>query len=161
MSNNNPIQTAFEFQRTAVEQTQQATHDAVEAQRTAFQTLAENLDTVQALQSQTNQMSQEAAHAYLDAVEAAVPEDAAPEDAAQFDDLRQMIDDGFESADEVQADAWDSFDDIVDESVAAFDEYADNYTEAVDTTFDTFLDAHEEVENNVEGVADDFDVAAN
>lgn len=154
MTDTNPIQTAFEFQRTAVEQTQQTTHDVVEAQKALVETFANSVEPVAALQAQTNDMSQQAAHASLDALEASMPEDA-----ADFDELRRAIDDGFESVDDMQADAWESFGEVLDESVAAFDEAADNYTAAVDTTFDTFLNAHEQVEDSVEDVAEDIDVA--
>ena len=157
MTDTNPIQTAFEFQRTAVEQTQQATHDVVEAQKALVETFANSVEPVAALQAQTNDMSQQAAHAYLDAVESSLPEDA-----ADFDELHEAVDDGFESVDDVQADAWESFGEVLDESVTAFDEAADNYTDAVDTTFDTFLNAHEQVEESVEDVAENAeDVAEN
>jgi len=152
----NPITTVFEFQRTAVERSQQATHDALSAQKAAVETLAESAEAVQSLQARTAEMSQEAAHAYLDAVESALPEDA-----ADFAQLREAVDDGFDGVDDLQADVWESVDEAIDENVAAFDEFADNYADAADTAFDSYLDAHEQVEDGVAGVADDFENAAN
>ena len=90
-----------------------------------------------------------------------------PEDAADFDEMRELVDDGFDSASEAQTQSMESMLEMLDESEAAYDEFAANYSEMVDSSFDAVLEAHGQVEENVSAVAenvedatDEFDVSA-
>lgn len=143
----NPLSTAFEFQRSALEQTHSATVEAVEAQKTAVNAAADSVDTFQEIAEQSTQFSQEAVHAYLDSIEQLNPE-------ADLDELRDLVDDGFESAEEFQDESWEAVKETIDESVDGFEAAADNYTEMVDSSFDTYLQAHEQVEEGVEELED-------
>ncbi|WP_247001786.1 hypothetical protein [Halosolutus gelatinilyticus] len=158
----NPIQPVFDAQRTAVEQSQNLTHDALEAQKTSIGAVADAVQTSGALFESNAEFTRGAIHAYFDAVEASLPEDV-----ADFDDARELVDEGFDAATEAQSQSLEALVEAIDESEAAYDEFADNYSEVVDSSFDAFLEAHEQVEQNVtavaenvEDAADEFDVSA-
>jgi len=152
MASTNPIASAFELQRSAVEQTHEATVEVIEAQKTAVNAAADGVDTYQQIAEQSTRLTREAVHGYLDAVEQVNPE-------ADLSELRELVDEGFESAEEFQAESWGAIQQAVDESVEGFEAAADNYGELVDTTFDTFLTAHEQVEENVDEF-EEIDVSA-
>ena len=143
----NPFSTVFDLQRSALEQTQSATIEAVEAQKTAVSAAADSVDTFQELSEQSTQFSHEAVHAYFDSIEQLNPE-------ADLSELRDLVDDSFESAESFQDESWEAVHQAVDETVDGFEAAADNYAEAVDTSFDSYLQAHEQVEETVEELED-------
>ena len=156
MSNANPVKTAFDLQRTALEQTQSATHEAVEAQKTAVNAAVDGLDTVESLNEQNARLTQEALHAYFDAVEQVTPEDA----QVDLDQVRELVDEQFDAAAEAQDETWEAVREAAAESADGFEQFADNYVEAVDSSFDSFLEAHEEVEANAVDAAEEIDVSS-
>jgi len=152
MSDTNPITTAFDVQRSAIEQSHKLTTEALEAQKTAFNVAVDGLDTIEQISEQSADLSQEAIHAYLDAIEGSVPE-------ADLAEVRDLVDEGFENAEEIQGESWSAIHEAADESVATFEEAADSYGEFVDSSFDTFLSAHEQVEESAEEF-EEIDVSA-
>ncbi|GAA0674616.1 hypothetical protein ACFQDG_07040 [Natronoarchaeum mannanilyticum] len=156
MSNANPIQTAFDLQRTALEQTQNVTHEAVEAQKAAVNAMVDGAETAESLADQNARLTKEALHAYFDAVEQATPADA----EVDFDQARELVDEQFEAYDEAQAESWSAVHEALAESADGFEQFADEYVDAVDESFDTFLDAHEEVESSAVDAAEEIDVSA-
>ena len=156
MSNANPIQTAFDFQRTALEQTRNATHEAVEAQKTAMNAMVDGVETAESMSEQNARLTKEALHAYFDAVEQMTPADA----EMDLDQARELVDEQFEAYDEAQAESWSAVHEALAESADGFEQFADEYVDAVDESFDTFLDAHEEVEESAVDAAEEIDVSA-
>lgn len=147
MSETNPIQSVFGFQRTIVEQTHKATVDSLEAQKTAFEQFADGLETIEQLQTQGTEMNLKAVHAYFDAIEQANPE-------ADLAEMREMVDEQFETVEENQAQSWDAVIEAIEESTDGFEEAVDTYTETVDSSFDGFLEAHEQLEDNAAAVSE-------
>jgi len=152
MTDTDPITTAFEMQRSAIEQAHDLTLESIEAQKTAVKAMVDGLETAEQVAQQGTELSQEAAHAYLDALEDTVPE-------GEFDDVRQLVDESYESAGELQADAWSAIHEAAAESVEGFESAADTYGEFVDSSFDTYLSAHEHVEESAEEF-EEIDVSA-
>ncbi|WP_265107775.1 hypothetical protein [Halosolutus halophilus] len=158
----NPMTQIFDAQRTAVEQSQNLTHDALEAQKTSISAVADVVQTSGAMFESNAELTKGAIHAYFDAMEASLPEEA-----ADFDEARELVDEGFDAATEAQSQSLEAVVEAIEESEAAYDEFAGNYSEVVDSSFDAFLEAHEQVEQNVTAVAenveeaaDEFDVSA-
>jgi hypothetical protein len=92
-------------------------------------------------------------HAYLDAVE-----NVTPEDAADFEALRQSVDESYDAFEQGQTGAWDSMHEAFEESNVAFGEFADSYIETVDSSFDAFLDSYEQFEESVDAAAEGVEV---
>jgi len=146
-----PVTTVFEIQRTAVEQTHEALLRGADAQRQAAETAMGGLDTWESLQSKGTEASRAGLHAYLDAVEEALPEGQ----AAGFEEAREAVDENYDRIEDLQAESWAAVTEAVEESLDAYDEAADTYVEAVDEGFDAFLDAHEQVETGVTDATED------
>lgn len=140
-----PVTTAFEIQRTAVEQTHEALVRSADAQRQAAETAMGGLETWESLQSRGTEASRAGLHAYLDAVEEALPEG----EATSLEEAREAVDESFDQIEDLQAETWETVTDAVEESLDVYDEAADDYVEAVEDGFDAFLDAHEQVERQV------------
>ena len=87
MSNQNPIQTAFEFQRTVLESTQRMTHETLEAQKSGVEAFVNTVDTVEDLNEQNVRMTQDVLHNYLDGVEEMTPTDG----DVNFDELHELV----------------------------------------------------------------------
>ncbi|WP_049925121.1 hypothetical protein [Halopiger goleimassiliensis] len=151
----NPVTAVFAAQRTAIEQSQNLTHDALEAQSASFGAFADAVETQGALLESNADLTKGTAHAYLDALEASLPEEA-----ADFDELREFVDESVDSATEAQSQSFEALIEALEESEAAYDEVVANYSEVVDTSFDAFLEAHEQVEENVAAVAENVEEAA-
>ncbi|WP_207587767.1 hypothetical protein [Halomontanus rarus] len=151
----NPFTAVFDAQRTAIEQSQSLTHDALEAQQTSFTAFADALAASENLVEQNAELTKGALHAYFDTVESNLPEEA-----ADFDELRDLVDDGFDTATEAQLDSLDAAIEAVEESGTAYDEFAADYADVVDSSFDAYLDAHEQLETNVVAVAENVEDAA-
>ncbi|GAB3030118.1 hypothetical protein [Natronobiforma cellulositropha] len=157
-----PLTAVLTAQRTAIEQSQAMTHDVIEAQKTSFSALADALTTSEQLVEQNADLTRSMLHAYVDAVEATMPEES-----ADFEDLRSLVDESFETATEAQLESLESLVRTVEESETAYSEFSDGYVDVVDSSFDAYLEAHEQVGQSVEEVAanvqeasDEFDVAA-
>ena len=158
----NPFTPVFQAQRTAVEQSQAMTHDVLEAQKTSFGAFANAVSASEPLVEQNADFTKGVLHATLDALEANMPEDA-----ADFGDVRAMIDEQFDALTEAQLDSLETVAEALEESEQAYGEFADSYSDVVDSSFDAFLDAHEQLEANVDSMAesveeaaDEFDTAA-
>lgn len=151
----NALTPVFELQRTAIEQNRKVFHETVDAQKTAFETLVDGVEANREFTERNVELSRSAVHAYVDAVESALPEDA-----TDFDEIREVVDDGFETWTDSQADAWDQMVDAIDESGDAYEEVADSYAEAVDSSFDAFIENHERLEDGFDEAAETIEVEA-
>ncbi|AGB31121.1 hypothetical protein C488_01869 [Natrinema pellirubrum DSM 15624] len=151
----NPFTAVFDAQRTALEQSQSFAHEALEAQQTSISAIADVVETSGSLAESNAELTKGAIHAYFDALEASMPEEA-----AEFDDLRELVDEGFDSATEAQSQSLEAVLEALEESELAYEEFAANYSEVVDSSFDAALEAHKQVEENVEAVAEDVETAA-
>lgn len=158
----NPFTPIFDAQRTALKQSQKLTHDALEAQKTAFDASADGLETLESLFQQNAELTNGAVHAYVDALEANLPADA-----ADFDELRTLVDEQFDAATETQSQSFEALHEAIEESGTAYDEFTDNYSEIVDSSFDAFLEGHEQAVEaadqmavTVDEAAEEFDVSA-
>ncbi|MFP8952501.1 hypothetical protein ACLI4Z_05930 [Natrialbaceae archaeon A-arb3/5] len=158
----NPFTAVFDAQRTALEQSQQFTHDALEAQQASIGVVADAVESSDEFAETNAALTKGAVHAYFDALEAALPEEA-----AAFDEVREFVDESVDSTVEAQSESADALLEALEESDAAFDEFAANYADVVDSSFDAALEAHEQVEQNVtaaaetvEDATDEFDVSA-
>lgn len=152
MSNTNPIESVFGFQRAIVEQTHNATLESLDAQKTAFGQFVEGLETFQELQTQGADLSRNAVHTYLDSIEQANPE-------ADIADIRELVDEQFETVEQTQTESWETVIEAVEESSESFEQTVDTYSETVDSSFDTFLETHEQLEANTVDAAEQIDEA--
>jgi len=150
----NPFTAVFDAQRTALEQSQSFAHDALDAQQTSIGVMADAIETSSSMVESNAEMTKGTMHAFFDAVEMSMPEDA-----ADFDELRNLIDESVDSATEAQSQSINAMIDAFEESEVAYEEFAKSYTEVIDTSFDAALEAHEQIEENMSAVAENVEAA--
>lgn len=136
-----PISTAFEFQRTAIQQGQEAFRRGVEFQQRVNRAFVSSLDSQASAQRGTVELSRTATHAYLDAVAASVP--GVDETVAE---VREAVDQQFDALLESHAEAFDEFEQQLEEGLDTYDDATDEYIASLDEQIELLLEAHEDVE---------------
>jgi len=143
-----PVSTTFEMQRAAIEQSQQAFEQSVEFQQNVGQAFLDSLDTQESAQRRGVELSQQAIHSYLDAVENTVPGVA-----GTVEEVRNAVDEQFEFLLENHAEVFESLGTELDEGIDAYDDLTGDYVAAVEEQIEMVLDAHEDLEGqSVEAV---------
>jgi len=136
-----PINSVFEFQRTAIEQSQHAVERSVEFQQSVNEAVLDGLDSQESAQRQGVELNRTAVHSYLDAIEATVPGAA-----GTFDDVREVVDEQYDTLLENHTEAFDSVAEEVERGIEVYDESAEEYLAAVEEQTEALLEAHEEIE---------------
>jgi gas vesicle protein len=132
-----PLTTAFELQRTTIEQSREAFEQMVEFQRRFNEAVVSGTAATGELQSQGIETSQRVLHTYLDAVEATLP---GADDAV--DRIRDTIDEQFDQLEAQQEETLSAVEDSIDDVADVPTEYLDS----MDDQLDLVVDAHEQVE---------------
>ncbi len=158
----NPLTAMFEAQRTAVEGSQQLTHETMEAGAASFSAMADMFSSSESLAESNAEMTKNAYFAFFDALEASLPEGAVP-----VEDFRKLVDESVDAASQTQREMLEATVESLEESGAAYEEYTEGYAEVVDSSFESFLELHEGAEENVgwmvestEEMAEEFETAA-
>lgn len=149
MNTFNPLTATFGYQRTVVEQTQNAALETVKAQKTALQQFAGGLETTKQLQTYGNELKRTTLHTYFDAIEQAAPKT----DLTAF---HEMVDEGIDVLEQNYEQNWETA--IV--GIEEFEDAADTYSETVDDSFDSFLTAHAQIKDNTATVTQQVEAAA-
>lgn len=137
-----PLSAAFEFQRTAIKQSQQALEQGVEFQKRFNSVLVDSLESQESLQRKGVELNRNAVHTYLDAVEAAVPGTT-----GNVEEVRETVDEQYDALLDNHAEVFDSVEAEFAEGIETYDEATAEYIEAVDEQIETLIEAHEETED--------------
>jgi DNA repair exonuclease SbcCD ATPase subunit len=138
-----PFSTAFEMQRSAIKQSQQAMESSVEFQKRAGAAMLDGLDTTEEAQRQTVEMAENGIHSYLDTLESSMP------GTTGIDQLRGNVETTFESLYEAHAEAFEAAEGEFEKGIDAYDDMAIEYLEAVNEQMESLLEAHAESEQQV------------
>ena len=136
-----PVSTAFEMQRNAIRQSQQAFESGVEFQKRMNAAMLDGVGATEEAQRGTVEMTENAVHSYLDAVEATVPGAA-----SMTGQLRETVDGQFDSLYQAHEEAFEMTEGEVAKGVDAYDEMAVDYLAAMNDQIEALLEAHEEIE---------------
>ena len=136
-----PVSTAFEFQRSAIEQSHQAVESGVEFQKRLNAAALDGVDATENAQRSTVELTENAVHSYLDVVEATVPGAA-----SVTGQVRENLDEQFDSLYQAHEEAFDVTEGEFAEGVDAYDELAVDYLATLNDGIETLLDANEDVE---------------
>jgi len=131
MSATNPFSSAFELQRTMIDQSRRAMETGIDAQRAAMETWFDSFESAKSVQKSGVTLSKSAVHAYLDGMKTMFPEESVAE-------LEAAVDEQFEAADEIHEDAWQSFLEGLDEAETTYDEMTEMQLEMLAEGFDAF-----------------------
>ena len=136
-----PVSTAFEMQRNAIRQGQQAIESGVEFQKRMNAAMLDGFDATEEAQRGTVEMTENAVHSYLDVVEA-----TAPGAATVTGQVREALDQQFDSLYRSHEEAFDVTEGEVAKGVDAYDEMVLDYMAAMNDGIEALLEAHEEIE---------------
>ena len=136
-----PVSTAFEMQRNAIRQGQQAIESGVEFQKRMNAAMLDGVGATEEAQRGTVEMTENAVHSYLDAVEATVPGAA-----SMTGQLRETVDGQFDSLYQAHEEAFEMTEGEVAKGVDAYDEMVVDYLAAMNDQIEALLEAHEEIE---------------
>lgn len=148
-----PIESMFDFHRTAIRQQQSLTHDAIEAQRTMLEATGQSLDVWRNLIIQNREFSSELANASIANIESYVPDEFEGLEEAQA-----VIDQQLELAEETTEETFELSESAFDEAEVAYDEFISAFLEAYDSGIDAYLDATEDLQTTSESVAESIDL---
>ncbi|WP_248896895.1 hypothetical protein [Haloplanus halobius] len=143
MSANNPFSSAFELQRTMIDQTRRAAETSLDVQRTATETWFDAAESFQSVQQSGVTLSKTAIEAYLDGLKSVLPEESVVE-------LEAAVDEQFEAVDEINEDAWQSFLQSLEEAEASLDELSETQRELLTDSFDAIEQLQAEAEETAE-----------
>ena len=147
MSANNPFSSAFELQRTMIDQSRRAAETGIDVQRAAVETWLGSFESAKSVQKNGVTLSKTAVEASLDGLKSVFPEESVAE-------LEAAVDEQFEAVDEIHEDAWQSFLEGLDEAEATYDELTEMQLELLAESFDALeelqSDAAETTEEAVE-----------
>jgi thiamine kinase-like enzyme len=136
-----PISTAFELQRTAIKQSQEAFERSLALQRDVSDAMLDGLDGTEEGQRATVELAHRSILAYLDAVEASVPGSA-----GSVREVRRTVDEQFEELLATHAEAFDAAEEEWGRGADSYEELTQDYLDAVEDQLDLLLQAHEDLE---------------
>jgi len=144
MSASNPFSSAFELQRTMIDQSRRAAETGIDVQRAAVETWFGSFESAKSVQKSGVTLSKTAIDAYLDGLKSVFPEESVAE-------LEAAVDEQFDAVDEIHEDAWQSFLEGLDEAEATYDEMTEMQLELLAESFD----AVEEMQSDAEETAEE------
>lgn len=136
-----PIRTAFDVQRRAIEQGRRLVTGSVRYQRGLNATFVDSLDAADESQRRSLELTRRGLHGYLDAVDTAVP---GSEEAVSV--TREAIDDQFDTLEATRREAFDAVGGQLEEGVDASGAALVESLQVLNGQIETLLDAHGDVE---------------
>lgn len=137
-----PVTVLFEAQRSAIEQSQRATEQAVQFQNQLNHIALSGLKSQESVQRQGVELLQAGTHSYLSTVDAMTP--GARTSTAQ---LRRRTDEAFEQLKHNHADLFESVEHEAEQGLDSYEELSAEYLDALDEQLDVLLDAHEDIQS--------------
>lgn len=137
----NPIQALVQLQRETIKQTEEVAEGILERPGQFSDTVSTGIETQRELQEQALELSRQSIHRSMDATSAVSPDDD------QIDELREMVDETFETLETQQADGFEA----VEEGYNSFSEDA---VETLGEQIDLLVDLNERVEEQLQEAVD-------
>jgi flagellar hook-associated protein FlgK len=143
MSASNPFSSAFELQRTMIDQSRRAAETGIDVQRTAVESWFGTFESAKSVQKSGVTLSKTTIDAYLDGLKSVFPEESVAE-------LEAAVDEQFDAVDEIHEDAWQSFLEGLDEAEATYDEMTEMQLELLAESFDALEELQSDAEETAE-----------
>jgi uncharacterized phage infection (PIP) family protein YhgE len=138
----NPVETTFELQRRSIEQSQEALEQTITLPTRVGEAALDSLDSQESVQRNVVETQQEAIHSFLDAIE-----ETFPGVETSTEDVREVVDDQYDSVLEAHAGFFENLSNSLDEGFDAVDELSEETIEALDDLVDSLVEAQEELED--------------
>jgi len=152
----NPVETTFELQRRSIEQSQEALEQTITLPARVGEAAIDSLNSQESVQQNVVETQQEAIHSFLDAVE-----ETFPGVETSTGEVREVVDDQYDSVLEAHAAFFENLSNSLDEGVEAVDELSEETVEALEDLVDSLVEAQGELEDQsleaTEQVEEQFD----
>ena len=140
-SDSNPVSRAFELQRKTIEQSQEAMKQGLEFQQRLNEALVRGVESGSEARDRGTEMTRDALHNTLDAIEEMVPDAS-----GNLDQVRESIDEQFDAAKDASEEASERAVEFTEGSLENVEQASESYLDSVDDQLDTMLAAHEDLE---------------
>ena len=140
--NDSPVTPVFEFQRTAIEQTHRVFQRSVEFQQSVNGAFVDGFDSAADVSERGNDLLRRSVDAYLDAVETTVPGGA---DVVA--DVRENVDEQFDTLEESQSEALETIEANLKEGSESVDELLEDFLDQLDEQVQSLLETSESLED--------------
>lgn len=137
-----PVERTFELQRRSIEQSQEALERTLTLPARVGEAALDSLDSQESVQRDVVELQQEAIRSFLDAVEETFP---GAETSTR--DLRETVDDQYDTVLESHAAFFENLSSSLEEGVDAYDELSDETLVALEDLVDSLVDAQAELED--------------
>ena len=137
-----PISRAFDLQRKTIERGQEAMKQGFEFQQRVNEALVRGVESGTDVNDRGAEMTRDALHNTLDAIEQMVPDAG-----GNLDQVRESIDEQFDAAKDASEQASEQAVEFTEESLSSVEEASESYLDSVDEQLDTMLSAHEDLED--------------
>jgi Mg2+ and Co2+ transporter CorA len=145
-----PLSVAFEFQRSAVENTHEAIESGIEAQR-QFNEAALDVTPAREVSEQSTDLVRTGVDSYFQAIESISPESSATET------LRARFHEQLDALEESQLDAIEQFETTLGERADATDELLEEFLATLDEQVASFLETHDDLEEQTVAALEDLE----
>jgi len=143
---NTPFDAMFEMQRQTINQSREFLHQSVELGKQTNRIALESIESNRSVQSKGTEVAHTVMSATLDSMAATMPGSD-----AMMRNMRTVVDDQFDAADEVNAEFWEAMHDVLEENIDVYDSMADQYLAAVDDTCDEAIEMLSTFEHEMGG----------
>lgn len=147
-----PLETAFELQRTLLQQSKETVETSLDFQTSVNRTIVEGLEEQEDIQRRMLALQHVVIHKLCDSLD-----DQVPGAHMATEEFRDVVDEQF---DQLYRNHEDIFADVVGElenSVDAYDDVSVDYLDALDDQLDLLVTAHEDLEAQSVEAAEQFD----
>ncbi|WP_396613748.1 hypothetical protein ACH9L7_17900 (plasmid) [Haloferax sp. S1W] len=131
----NPFAQFFEFQRRSMEQSQETMHQSVEFQKQLTDVMVDGMKTQQSVNRKGTDLARTAFTSYFDMLESSMPGDA-----TMYEDAKEMMDDQFDTVDEMTVQTWETMEESFEENADAMNEFMDHSIEYFDHATEVYLE---------------------
>jgi hypothetical protein len=136
-----PVTSVFKLQRNTIESGQQVFERSLDLPRNLATAFQDSFDAQDAAQRRTLEFGQTSTHTVLDTVEQALPGSE-----GSVDEIREAVDEGFDTLGEQHGQAFDAIDEQYTEGVQQYDELTADSREAINGQIEFLLETNEDVE---------------
>lgn len=141
-----PVELLFQMQRDTIKGTEAVIENFIDISTDFGEGFSGGIDAQRELQEQTLELTRQSMHQYIDAAEAvtttSMSVDSVPDPADSLDDLREAVDDTFDSLLEGQEDVFERMDE-------SYDDFGEDAQENLETQVEMLIEANERIESQL------------
>ncbi|AFK21052.1 PHA granule structural protein PhaP (plasmid) [Haloferax mediterranei ATCC 33500] len=146
----NPFTQFFQLQRRSIEQSQRSMHQGIEFQKQVTRMMVDGMKAQQSVSRKGTDFARTAVKSYFEMMDSSVPGDN-----RMYADVKDAMDEQFDSIDEMTEQTWDVMEESFEENADAMDEIMEQSLEYLDDATEVYLEGLQEIEETSAQVTPD------